>query len=669
MAASRRKGNTADRLMLKSMNLEKASSNLRTLKSPTIQSSAVVSVCSKWTLSIEECFVLSTLGVVGQFCAKTPVNNYRTSAMERHGGGNECRHKPYRGKLKTSQCGSVEGHMDNSSVDRLQFIYVSQIPTTYHACHLRNFFSQYVESSSFTCFHFRHRPQIIEPSEDCVVSSIGLIKHLRDKTRRDNCQFCALLALPERLSDEFIRRYDKTHWLSTDVKENETPLEECCRLQIIQWDNHATEVATLQALLEFKPPGWMPRGNVGTPTSHFFNLIKNCQLDSSIISKLRLNFSPADRRRRYGAVPYNYSEPNQMGLLSFHDILPAEVRSGHGTRIVDDADYSDFTETRKLTPEVSFTFQSSDEECLPEQEPDEPCEEWERFEALHDDPYKLERRDKANLKYEDKIELVWEKGGPGLVFHTDERTWRKMDPLRKEEFFDEPGSFDWDIDMHPYEDETELSVGPTPTGHWGSARDTTDLIHMQRTEESIDLPHPSLDKSTLFRRETKEKGFGFGLMRKMGWKPGMRLGRHAVKGLLVPVDSDDGLPPRVRTGLGYYGPRLERRRPSDDMHTKPVCSSRTVYIRSVFDSPSYVRSRSQLGHTPSLLRRNDPVDEIKYRSDFCARSSLRSSSEGKSINSSDHATVTTTKQRTVILSPYANVSKEGISFVPGGLLR
>ncbi|VEL32023.1 unnamed protein product, partial [Protopolystoma xenopodis] len=107
---------------------------------------------------------------------------------------------------------------------------------------------------------------------------------------------------------------------------------------------------------------------------------------------------------------------------------------------------------------------------------DDVPEEWDRFESLHDDPYNIERANKMSLKYEDKSDHPWEKGGSGLVFHTDERTWRKLDPLRKEEFFDEPSSFDWDIDMEAYED-----IGAAYRK--GCDMDTLQLIEMHKHRE------------------------------------------------------------------------------------------------------------------------------------------------------------------------------------------
>ena len=49
------------------------------------------------------------------------------------------------------------------------------------------------------------------------------------------------------------------------------------------------------------------------------------------------------------------------------------------------------------------------------------CEEWERHEALTDDAANVERN-KERL-FENEMEIVWEKGGSGLVFYTDAQFW------------------------------------------------------------------------------------------------------------------------------------------------------------------------------------------------------------------------------------------------------
>ena len=66
-------------------------------------------------------------------------------------------------------------------------------------------------------------------------------------------------------------------------------------------------------------------------------------------------------------------------------------------------------------------------------------EEWERHERLHDDVTSQERT-KERL-YEEDLEVVWEKGGSGLVFYTDAVYWDKVAGD-----FDEKTADDWDVD-------------------------------------------------------------------------------------------------------------------------------------------------------------------------------------------------------------------------------
>jgi len=74
---------------------------------------------------------------------------------------------------------------------------------------------------------------------------------------------------------------------------------------------------------------------------------------------------------------------------------------------------------------------------------DDRCEDWERHEALNDDVTSQERL-KERL-YEEEIELVWEKGGPGIVWYTDAQYW---DAQRGG--FDERTADDLDVDMEGY---------------------------------------------------------------------------------------------------------------------------------------------------------------------------------------------------------------------------
>ena len=92
---------------------------------------------------------------------------------------------------------------------------------------------------------------------------------------------------------------------------------------------------------------------------------------------------------------------------------------------------------------------------------DDSCEEWERHEAFYDDPMNL-TRNKERL-YEEELEVVWEKGGPGLVWYTDAYYWDAQVTDTDERWAD-----DWDVDMSIYYDPTS------------GDRDAKDLADMRR---------------------------------------------------------------------------------------------------------------------------------------------------------------------------------------------
>lgn len=64
---------------------------------------------------------------------------------------------------------------------------------------------------------------------------------------------------------------------------------------------------------ELNPPSVMPRGNVGTPTSVFMDLIQQCKLPGRIIKKLNLEFPKTRSKRRYGAVGLDYGGEVRKG--------------------------------------------------------------------------------------------------------------------------------------------------------------------------------------------------------------------------------------------------------------------------------------------------------------------------------------------------------------------
>jgi hypothetical protein len=75
-------------------------------------------------------------------------------------------------------------------------VLISAIPKSFRSADLRNFFSLFVETRAFRCFHFRHRP--MPPSSDNAVSASLM---------------CFVQVYNNRLN-EFIRLYHRKHWIN-----------------------------------------------------------------------------------------------------------------------------------------------------------------------------------------------------------------------------------------------------------------------------------------------------------------------------------------------------------------------------------------------------------------------------------------------------------------------
>ena len=70
---------------------------------------------------------------------------------------------------------------------------------------------------------------------------------------------------------------------------------------------------------ELNPPELMPRGNVGTPTLQFLDLIQKCLLPRNLVQKLKLKFPSTSGSRLYSNVSLDYktkSFPNTTSVSS-----------------------------------------------------------------------------------------------------------------------------------------------------------------------------------------------------------------------------------------------------------------------------------------------------------------------------------------------------------------
>ncbi|CAG00034.1 unnamed protein product, partial [Tetraodon nigroviridis] len=493
----------------------------------------------------------------------------------------------------------------DSELKSLVYFAISNIPESFRSADLRNYFSQFIESRGFQCFHYRHRPEVIKDqnrpeiasgekgsspptdTENDQETTIGSAKKCTTKSR------CCVVAVHAKEADRFVRMYAGNHWISTKgnllarrcvvrrVKVSNDQDDGSFPYKTKHEQRHRVSLtecfteADLRNLSEFNPPALMPNGNVGTPVTVFLQLIQSCRLPPRIIRKLGLTFPKTGSNRRYGNVPFHYQDTQTLPVLeetvftaSGHEISGCFAAPAPGHL----SDHTQTTDTDEPQKEQEEDQQSNADDD------DDHCEEWERHEALHDDVTSQERS-KERL-YEEEIELKWEKGGSGLVFYTDAQCWQE-----EEGDFDEQTADDWDVDMSVYYDKDGGDM---------DARDSVRMRYEKRLREGLEDTSGYNQSIGSFERFTK--GFGRRVMEQQGWKDGDGLG-HSRVGISEALENE-GQHPRCKRGFGYHGEKL--------LLNLGKKAKTDFYVSTVYDEAKLIDG----GDT--LLRRQ-PSTSMKYR--------------------------------------------------------
>lgn len=110
------------------------------------------------------------------------------------------------------------------------YFVISNIPVAFRSADLRNYFSQFIESGGFQCFHYRHRPEIhrqsegpentvcgnvngeegsSSPSETDQVTKNGSV----EKRTVKSC--CCVVSVHNKEADRFVRMYAGNHWINS----------------------------------------------------------------------------------------------------------------------------------------------------------------------------------------------------------------------------------------------------------------------------------------------------------------------------------------------------------------------------------------------------------------------------------------------------------------------
>uniref|UniRef100_A0A6M2D6W8 Putative tick transposon ovary overexpressed n=1 Tax=Rhipicephalus microplus TaxID=6941 RepID=A0A6M2D6W8_RHIMP len=495
---------------------------------------------------------------------------------------------------------------DETAGDRernVSYVIVNNIPVLYRSADLRNFFTEFIETSGFDCFHFRHRPEVQQKKSASTSQSDRLRKDDDNSaTTRKTTTCCVVRVLTDRV-DELLRMYDKKHWIGRDgqtlptrcfirkvrVRNNEpqTPSQYLTRGEqkaLRAEEGAVLSEADLKTLIELRPPPAMPNGNVGTPTKVFLGLIQACKFPPYLIKKLGLVFPRSRSRRLYGSVPLDYGN-----TVRGSERGERNVKSGART--------SETPLVRTATGSVISSacptpLESGDDALLnaepepknQEESDDEECEEWDRHEALHNDVTSQERT--RERLFEEELEVQWEKGGSGLVFYTDAQFWDEV-----EGDFDAKTSDDWDVDM---------SIYYNPESGDKDARDYVSMLRFKRLRETSEEMD---DENRLASFEKYTKGFGSRILKQQGWSEGEGVGR-AKEGIATPID-DAGQHPWDRSGFGYRGEKLVRKFPK----SKRKRNRGEAFISTVYDRPRET-------DPPDPLLRSHDTTYLHFRKSF-----------------------------------------------------
>ncbi|XP_026149523.1 G patch domain-containing protein 3 [Mastacembelus armatus] len=499
--------------------------------------------------------------------------------------------------------------MAEAETEASVYFAISNIPVAFRSADLRNYFSQFIESGGFHCFHYRHRPEVLRESERpentvCGGGEEGVSKSSDTEPVPTNSSgsrpavksCCCVVSVRAEAADRFVRMYAGNHWIDSkgnwlarrcvirrvrvshdkddDSFPYKTKYEQRHRVSLTE---HFTE-ADLKSFPELNPPALMQNGNVGTSVKVFLQLIQSCRLPPRIIRKLGLTFPKTSSNRRYGNVPFQYQDTRTLPATE-ETVLTAAGHeiSGPGTLFAPSSRLTQRTDCTEKTETDEPQKEEEDNQSNPDDD-DDYCEEWERHEALHDDVTSQERT-KERL-YEEEIELKWEKGGSGLVFYTDAQYWHE-----EEGDFDEQTADDWDVDMSVYYDKDGGDM---------DARDYVQMRYEKRLREGLENGSGQRQSIGSFERFTK--GIGRRVMEKQGWKDGEGLGNSQI-GIPEALENE-GQHPRCKRGFGYHGEKLV-------LH--PVKKAKSdFFITTVYDKPKDIDG----GDT--LLRRQ-PSTSMKYR--------------------------------------------------------
>lgn len=118
--------------------------------------------------------------------------------------------------------------MAESETEVPVYFAISNIPVNFRSADLRNYFSQFIESGGFQCFHYRHRPEVLRESERLENTVCGEAEADTSKSsesdqaptkasasKEPGKSCCCIVSVHAKHADRFVRMYAGNHWIDS----------------------------------------------------------------------------------------------------------------------------------------------------------------------------------------------------------------------------------------------------------------------------------------------------------------------------------------------------------------------------------------------------------------------------------------------------------------------
>ncbi|GFS16594.1 G patch domain containing 3 [Elysia marginata] len=341
---------------------------------------------------------------------------------------------------------------------------------------------------------------------------------------------------------------------------------------------------------ELNPPDKMPNGNVGTPTSVFLEMMRNCLLPQNFIKKLNLKFPKTEGRRIYSNVDFDYCTPDLYGSssksdakrLTHNNFIDVNTPKPSKTKLSQLAcpeepdkllqEHTSFASAKnyRLVSNVQSSTANSEGDCKPGTIPSNTplsCSQTGRGEGA-------KSADLLSLNSPAAQDTEKMENCANVFKQPTEDAARKLS-AQERKHFDEQTTDDLDVDFSVYEEagagdkDIKDFLKMRQSERFRSGYDNTDRFsigiakHLKppKSDDLVSskgkkLENPghsyNLHQTKIGDFEKFSKGVGRRVMERQGWQEGQGLGR-SQPGIVTALTAQ-GQAPRNKSGVGYKKP-------------------------------------------------------------------------------------------------------------------